>query len=527
MSTSISMMLAACCFLAGRVQAEGGDAAAGGESHAAVKLRLVRPEGQLGQLIGLFRGSRAADPAAALAAWKHGTGGKGSLGKPLEALIALMNPAMAPELRGLEGAELVLRFAPGSGHALWGATVPDDDGSFAALAAALALTDGVCEGQIGGATVLRVGPPGAPVSAVRDGRLALASTREELPAALDRLQAPRAPATGPLGVLAWFDPVGLRRWSSPNGRRVSAWLDAIGCAAAEGRLWLDDETLTCELTARLTPPARGAAPRPTLAPDWLDAIPAAGVVAAASAALDATPGSLDAAFAVLDRIEKADPARQNVAPIRVRLNLLAAAARVRPESDLWPVLNGITAALRVDDAGRTVGTIVALHATDSAAAGRLAREVLPRLASSYLRGRQANDHPGAGSDGVTDLGRFEGRALACTARGRHVLIGWGDGSLSVALDANAHPERSAGASIRAAWGAAGPPVRAGAFWPGRHAAAGPPDSPLARALASAPPVVWQGGQDGTTSHDVICWTGLRTVIRRWLDALPLVPPPGR
>lgn len=491
----------------------------------ALTVRLVRPQEQGERLIDLFRGARAPNPAAALAAWKHATGGRGSLGKPLEAAVAALNPAMVREFRGLDGAEFALGFAPTTGSARWRATVPNDDDSFAALASALALTDGAVEEPFGSAPVLRVGPAGAPLAAVRDGRLALGSTREELRAALDRLHTPPAPEPGPSGVRARLDPDGLRGLTSPAGRRLSAWFDALGYTEADGRLSLDGAALTCEVTARLNPAAPGVSP-PVLDPSWLDTIPSAGVVAAAAAALDTSAGSLDAAFAALDRVDRADPARAGVAPLRTRLNLLAAAARVRPEADLWPNLKGVTAAFLVDDAGRPSGAVVALHATTPDAAGRIARDVLPRLSASFLAGRKADNQGQPAADGVTPLGTVDGRPLSCTTRGRTVLIGWGDGSLAAALEASEHPERSAGAALREGWGAV-PPQRAGGLWVGRLRAVAAPGSPLALALAASPPVVWQGRNAGATARDVARWPGLDTTVRRWLDALPLEPPPDR
>src|SRR5262249_4147516 len=43
----------------------------GGEPTEALTIRLVRPDQQLERLIGLFRGTRAPHPAAALSAWKR------------------------------------------------------------------------------------------------------------------------------------------------------------------------------------------------------------------------------------------------------------------------------------------------------------------------------------------------------------------------------------------------------------------------------------------------------------------------
>src|SRR5262245_37413601 len=80
--TAILGLLAAWTVVSGLVASRADDVL--GRGGVLLTVRLVRPEDQGGRLIGLFRGSRAPDPAAALAAWKHATGGRGSLGKPLE-----------------------------------------------------------------------------------------------------------------------------------------------------------------------------------------------------------------------------------------------------------------------------------------------------------------------------------------------------------------------------------------------------------------------------------------------------------
>jgi hypothetical protein len=106
------------------------------------------------------------------------------------------------------------------------------------------------------------------------------------------------------------------------------------------------------------------------------------------------------------------------------------------------------------------------------------------------------------------------------------VLAWGDATLPACLDAFAHPERSAGAAIRSSWGLE-VPQRAGAFWPARLRTLAPPGSPTATALAEAPPVVWSGRDDAQTARETIAWTGLRGVVHRFLERLPLDPPPDR
>ena len=81
----------------------------------AVVMRLVHPEKQAALVLRLFEGACVPHPAAALSAWKRSTRDPGRLGKPLEAVIALFNPEMAPEWRVLDDAELRLDFSAADG----------------------------------------------------------------------------------------------------------------------------------------------------------------------------------------------------------------------------------------------------------------------------------------------------------------------------------------------------------------------------------------------------------------------------
>src|SRR4051794_12160449 len=109
------------CWFAGALLAAVG-AEGPGAWRPALTVRLDRPDRQLERLIDRFEGSRAPHPAAALAAWKRATGGRASLGKPLEAAVAALNPAMIRELRTFDGAELVLGFDD-EGRRRWFATL--------------------------------------------------------------------------------------------------------------------------------------------------------------------------------------------------------------------------------------------------------------------------------------------------------------------------------------------------------------------------------------------------------------------
>jgi hypothetical protein len=501
----------------------------GADPTPALTVRLVRPDVQCERVLALFRGARAPHPAAALAAWKRATAPRGTLGKPLEAAIAAFNPEMARELRALDQSELVLAFDADDGAARWHATLPRDDGTFAALATALVLTGGGSDPPLGALAVDRLGPAGAPLSARADVGLVVAGSRPALVDAIDPGR-PRARAGWPgfappeSCAVARLDPEGLGRSGPVARRQLAEVLRALGCRSLDACAHIEGETLTLAL---LMSPVDAPPRRPTAAtidPAWLDELPAVGLLAAFAWALDPGAAAWDRAFALADRVERADPARDGVAPLRTRINLLAATVRVRPELDLWPCLRGLSGALLVDPEGRIDGALLALHTDGPASAGRLAGQVLPRLAP--LLGLRPV--PDGAPDGPRLLGRFRDRPLYLDQQGATVRLGWGESSHGPLRDARVQPARSVGPLLRALapWGEA-PPQRLGAFWPGRLASAAKFGAPLARTLAEAPPVVWSGHSNASGASDLVRWTGLRGLVHRSLDQIPLDPPPDR
>ena len=275
---------------------------------------------------------------------------------------------------------------------------------------------------------------------------------------------------------------------------------ASGCQGAEAVAGLEGETLTIAISARFAAASPGAAT--TIDPAWLEWLPASGTVAAASVALDPGARAWDAAFALADRVERADPARDRVAPLRTRLNLLATAAGVRPEVDLWPKLRGLSGSILVDSSGNVAGALLVLHAADPPAADRIATRVLPRLVASYLKGQEPADP----ADGVQRLARLSGRPLEVTRRHATVLIGWGESALAAGLGAKASPERSAAATLRASWSPT-PPRRAAPSGPVGSGPSRPPTLPCASAGRGPPdPLVGPRRRRGQPRYPLLDWT---------------------
>jgi hypothetical protein len=284
-----------------------------------------------------------------------------------------------------------------------------------------------------------------------------------------------------------------------------------------------------------------------------------------SLAFEPSASFWDWAFTLADRVERTDPARAELAPLRARINLLAVTAGVRPEVDLWPQLRGLTACIFGDsaDPGQPTGALLVMHVDTEAAAARLSTEVLPRLGALFTGKKPGERHsraavagPGAagaaaleartpevpaadartrGADREPEASRrvatVSGRELIVWRRGRDVLVAWGDDALAAARSTASNPDRSV-AALCTGWGREGKPApqRVGACWPARcwSPARGPSRvTPAWRVLAEGPPVVWWGWTEPASASDSIQCAGLRERVHRFLDQLPLDPSPIR
>jgi hypothetical protein len=523
--------------LAGQVGGEswGGSA----DENEPLIVRLVHPDRQAAEYLRLFEGSRAASPAAALATWKQSTRNLGQLGKPIEAMIAMFNPDMVPEWRVLDGAELQLGFDPGDGSPRWFAIVPHDDGTVAAAITAARLTypdDEPLREEGRETPVARLGRSGVPLAVQVGSRLTLGSSRAELlrgihcsPASFD----PGHPIDSGL-----FFRLDAKRMTTPRSgslalRRTVEALHGMNCRRVEGTLAVKVGRLSFDITTTLegpqTPP-REAAKTQTVEPKWLEHFPADNLMAIVSVAVDPEPTSWARVFSLADRVERADPARVGVAPLRTRLNLFAVAAGVKPEADLLPHLRGVSAGIWGDprQPGKPVGALLVLHVDETPNAERLAQDFVPRL-GSLLQGRAGAGQPAGPPPGEPRrVGILLGRNLSVWQQRRDVMIAWGDDALTAPLKWKVPPPRSVAAvydGSRREGRAA--PQRFGAFWPGRLIR---PDNSLnpspatLRAFADDPPVVWWGWNDGNRALDEFQWPDLAGRVRRLLETIPLDPP---
>src|SRR6185312_14642098 len=117
-----------------------------------------------------------------------------------------------------------------------------------------------------------------------------------------------------------------------------------------------------------------------------------------------------------------------LAPLRSRINLIAAAAGVRLEADLLPHLRGFSACLLGDPnrPGRATGALLVLHLDEPETARRLVSDSAPRV-----RALLGNDSPpGEEKKHLTedipfDGGKLAGRPVSIRARGRDIRLAWG------------------------------------------------------------------------------------------------------
>ncbi|MDB5352495.1 MAG: hypothetical protein JWN86_3742 [Planctomycetota bacterium] len=498
----------------------------------AITVRLTRPDVQLERLIDLFQGSRATDPASALAAWKRATKNAEGLGKAAEAGIAALNPRMIAELKNFDGAGFLLDFVRDRPEPIWVLALPRDDGTLSALATAMALTDGASEAPLLGVPVDRLGPPGAALMSRSQDEVVIGGSREALTRGSTWLGEQRATAQrlgkysskANLDVKAQLDGISrlafelnanaFLRSSSISMRRVGEGLLGLGFERVHGSVTMIERNESFTVTRESREPLQAL----KIDPQWLGDLPNTATVAF-SVALDSRPEGWDRLFKSIDRVEKADPDRAKVAPIRVRLNLIARAARLDPEADLWPKLHGVSGFMMGE--ARNPGVVaIGLHAKDIASAAKLRDEFLPRATKALSIEATPQADP---TLAWRQLGVVAGRPLVVMKdTGPTVWICWGDGGIS-AIQSVRREERS---SWKAPAVNAGPGcARLAWIWPSRLGLS-PAGSPMAEALGKSPLIMWRGKNKDTAASDSVMWGDLRPAIRRFLDVIPQEPAPA-
>ena len=507
----------------------------------AVVVRAIQPERQAAAVIDLFAGSRAANPAAALAAWRRATGNHDAIGKPLQAVAALFNPEMVSEWRAFDGARFDLAVEGARPGPLWALIAPKDDGALAALITSLRLSGGADEPPIldPPIAVERLGGPGAALAARLSSATVFASHRDMLAAEIQRFRAGMAdpPATdlfkpddSGFAITLRPDRIAVDERVAPGLARVATTARGLGLVVTDGWFGLEADRLELELVSRFQSEGEGGADvkAPSeLDPAWLAWFPERESAAAVAVVLGPGAEFWDGLFQVADAIDRAAPARAELAPLRSRLTFLALARGVRLEADLWPLLRGASAGLLVEDGlmGRPRGIVVALHAADPQGARRILDRVVAPLAGAGRPKPVAEAAPGSEASPLV-LGRVSGRPLEAVARGATVLVAWGEGALSRALQSAETPEKSVAALLDKETGDDRPVNRFGVIQAGRAAlalGAWGPNSPFAAALVSASPVVWRGGWRDGLAWDSARWPNLRGLVARFLERIPQEP----
>ena len=475
-------------------------AAEGPEGQAeALVARLIRPDRQAVEILHLFEGARWSHPAAALSAWRSRSP-QSTPGKAIEALIASFNPEMVREWRCMDRAELRIGVAPSTGEIGWAVLVPHDDGTLAAGVTAIRLTnpeDLPIRSGDRSIPVARIGRAGVPMACQVGGSVVVAGSREWLQRGVAIVRERGGPSSAlgesiDSGFVFRIEPARLpsAKSGSLDLRRVVEAIRAMGCGPIDGRAFIKDGAFVLDVSARFE--GRASIER-GVEPAWLESVPTAGAMAAFSIALDPDASGWDRAFALADRVERVDPARAALAPLRTRLNLLALASGVRWESELRPHLLGISGCILgvPDRPGKVSGILIVLHLDDAATANSVARRASLRLSS-----------------------------LAIETHDREIRVGWGQTSRRWVGERPAAGESLSALMKTPDLGGALPmPRRIVAAWPGRILR---PTGAIARAgqtLADDPPIIWSGWDLFGRTHDVARWNGLGDRVRRFLAAM--------
>ncbi len=461
---------------------------------AAVEIQAVRPDVQLERLLNLFEGTGEANPAEVLARWRRAAGEHGPKppGKGWQAILAMLNPGMIREFRDLDG--LTAWVEPprdGDGVWDWSLVVPHDDGTISGFATALALTDGAAGPPIEGMQTDRLGGPASPWMARVGETVVVSRHRNGLAQGRKRGNAIPKNQIRPSGYYARVDFEALGNSPDPDARRWGDILRQVGIRDLRVRSGIEHDSLRVVIRSRLNHNVTG--PAGNIDPAWLDFVPAQ-ASAAFSWAMEPSGATWDRGFLAVDRYLQTGDAEPRPAPARVRLNLLANLAGVRPEVDLWPHLQGISGFVIASDDGQIEKAALLLHADSEDSANNLADRVIPRLLKAL------------------------GQSVELRAEETTVILGWNERSVTSAVEAKRDPLHSAGLVIRSTWNNR-EVSRCGALWPGRWP--GWIQEPtLQSALLDTPPIVWCGRREGRDEVDRLDWPLLAQTVARWVDAVP-------
>ncbi len=492
----------------------------------AIRVRLDHPDEQLERLLDCFKGTKAASPAAALAAWKRASREPNQLGKPLEALIAALNPNMVGELKSLHGAEVSIRFDPETGLPIWSAFLPHDDGTFAAVASALVLSGGAAEPPIEEMAVDRLANPGSALMARIEAGTLLASNRAELKSAKTRLERLAEPGKYNCGLEVVVEPGALAGSQSVTVRRIAELIRASEQTNRElariygslharlniGRAGLLDGTILYM--------DQRTFPKVAVNPAWYDWTPRDRAFTIFAFGVDPSPKSWESLFALANRIEKVDPDRANVADLQLRLDLLARVSGINLQADLLGHLIGISGWVGSTDGKAIDNAALVLHLDDGDVAERLANHLKP------IPG--AGSKPAGEPDRPRWLGQVAGQALRVARSERAVIVSWGEGALEASLKARNDLDHSSGPIIRKLKFDETKPMAGGVIWPERIPGLGlkPATGGNEAYTVDLRSVFWK-----ITSKDDLSLTvsfavlDLKGIIRRFLNQLPLDPPP--
>ncbi len=486
----------------------------------AVEIRAVRPDVQLERLLGLFRGSRAAHPAAALASWKRAVPGGGHLSKATEALITILNPRMTSEFRLADGATIAFRFPTEDSPGAWSVRILRDDGGIAAVATALTLSEGQAEAPFNGFAIDRLSKSGTAWMARDESKpervVLLAGSRGELEATIASLRTPPVPplAWPPLdsGWVARIDPDAIGSTGPIPRRRVAAALKGAQVKSMEATATLLGDSPGLEVKIRTEYTSPSPVEEAVVDPLWLDMIPKDRLLACWAFGLGSSKAFWNAAFRWIDDIEKADPAFKEALPLGMRIRIIARAVGVRLDNEILRRVRGVSGFVLAKADGQPGAFTFRVHMTDEASAERLFNEVIPRF---------------AGRIGIADSMKFvEGpdrlwrtslwtKSLDVWRRGSTLKICWGT---PTPVEVEPGSPNSAGPVLRKILDARAPFQRMMIAFPERS---------LRPHIEDSPPVVWIGRYGGTASIDQIQWGRLQEVVKRSLDALPLNEPPYR
>lgn len=482
-------------------------------------------------VIDLTRGTRFKSPAEAVASAKASGLNPYGGNKTLEAAISIFNPEIGKFFGMLDKSVVSVKPDQATKTVNWRMGLSQDDGTLESLITALRLESPIIPTNSN--TYEEISPG---LTAARNGsELYFGSSQREIEYAIKSrtdmaLLAEKPPMDAGLWLVA--NPA---KWPPAIARNMneSIGLQTVRRLAAgneiEIRLFPWGESVQAECLDLFR-----AAPVSPVQSAWLthwEKALGGRLMAQASLGLDPRKPFWNQLFTIVTEIERSIPGREKVASVRDRINIGALLARISPETDIYPNLNGLTVGAVTPDAPNVQPTVVAtLHARDQRATQILVEKVvmpLFRTIGDDPKNARTKPSPTDRDSRIRGISLVQNRPIYLFIEEKDIFLVWGARNVAEAMVSHL-ASKPAKASVTESWfnqlAASGPVHRAITIYPEAlvrwQIIEGEKSTVWTDSATGLPPVVWLGRNTNGASRDIIVFSGARAYVQSLTSRIP-------